>query len=89
MYDISENNIRNKFIKFLRNLGCLRIQKSVFLGDLSETTFKTIEFEISNIINTNNDSIYIFPICQREYKDCVFMDKRQFQNVLQMSAIIL
>lgn len=89
MYDISENNIRNKFIKFLRNLGCIRVQKSVFLGDLSETIFKTIEFEILNIININDDSIYIFPICQREYRDCIFMDKRQIQNILEMNAIIL
>lgn len=89
MYDITENKIRNRFIKFLRNLGCLRVQKSVFLGDISETTFETIEHEISNIIDLSSDSIYIFPICQREYRDSIFMDKRKIQNILERNAIIL
>ncbi|MDX8337289.1 CRISPR-associated endonuclease Cas2 [Candidatus Cetobacterium colombiensis] len=89
MYDITENKIRNRFIKFLRNLGCLRVQKSVFLGEVSEIVLETIEYEISNIIDLASDSIYIFPISKREYRDSIFMDKRQIQNILEMSAIIL
>ena len=89
MYDITENKVRNRFIKFLRNLGCLRVQKSVFLGTISEYTLETIESEVSNIVNLTSDSIYIFPICQKEYRGSIFMDKKQVQNILDMSAIIL
>ncbi|MGL5202981.1 MAG: CRISPR-associated endonuclease Cas2 [Cetobacterium sp.] len=89
MYDITDNNVRNRFIKLLRNLGCLRVQKSVFLGDISEPVLETIESKVLNIINTTSDSVYIFPICQREYRNSIFIDKRQVQNILDMSAIIL
>lgn len=89
MYDIKDNKIRNKLIKFLRNLGFLRIQKSVFLGDISNNIFNILEYNISKIINIHFDSIYIFSISENEYKKCIFMDKRKIQLILEANALIL
>ena len=89
MYDIKDNKIRNKLIKFLRNLGFLRIQKSVFLGDISNNIFNILEYNISKIINIHFDSIYIFSISENEYKKCIFMDKRKIQFILEANALIL
>lgn len=89
MYDIKDNKIRNKLIKFLRNLGFLRIQKSVFLGDISKNIFDILEDNISKIINIHFDSIYIFSISENEYKKCIFMDKRKIQLILEANALIL
>lgn len=41
-YDISDDNKRQKVADKMLELGCYRLQKSVFAGDLSETVFKEL-----------------------------------------------
>ncbi|MGL5983026.1 MAG: CRISPR-associated endonuclease Cas2 [Cetobacterium sp.] len=89
MYDITDNSIRNRVIKYLHGTGFLRVQKSVFLGNFSENSIKELEKNLSEIINIVKDSIYIFPLCEREYHDCVFMDKRKRHNILDKNVAFL
>lgn len=42
MYDISDNKVRNLVVKYLIKKGCVRIQKSIFLANLSPATFSNI-----------------------------------------------
>lgn len=64
MYDITDNKIRHHVAKYLQRKGCIRMQKSVFLGSGSTKTYKEINDTLRDI-NTlyhNEDSIMIFPV---------------------------
>ena len=66
-YDIPDNNIRNKVSKLLESTG-YRLQYSLFVADLEQTSLQTLKENlilISERSKTNN--IYIIPICQNCY----------------------
>lgn len=64
MYDIEDDKIRNATAKYLLNQGCMRIQGSVFLGDLSVNKYKTIRETLKALQESydNNDSILVVPV---------------------------
>lgn len=64
IYDIQENGIRTKIAKYLEQKGCVRIQKSVFVGNLKTNKMLEIYTWIKDIQDTypNVDSILFIPI---------------------------
>lgn len=64
MYDIEDNKIRTHIAKYLERLGYLRIQKSIFFGNISrkvhEDVYKAIK-EINELYD-NSDSIVFLPV---------------------------
>lgn len=64
MYDIENNKVRNYIAKYLLRQGCSRIQKSIFLADLSLSVYEEIKEDLSEVQQTyeNNDSIIVVPI---------------------------
>lgn len=66
MYDIGSNKVRNLIAKYLIKMGCVRIQKSIFLADLPSSTYKKISSDLSEVqsVYDNEDSILIVPISE-------------------------
>ncbi|MDR3223201.1 MAG: CRISPR-associated endonuclease Cas2 [Methanobrevibacter sp.] len=64
VYDISENKSRNTLIKLLRHFGFYRIQKSVFVGNLSLNKRMDLMEDIEIHLSSDRDSIILFPICE-------------------------
>ena len=64
MYDIESNKVRYNVVKYLERKGCTRIQKSIFLADLSSEAYNGIRCELAEIqsLYDNHDSIIICPI---------------------------
>jgi len=64
MYDIESNKVRNHIAKYLIKKGCTRIQKSIFLADLSSVVFDEIKKDLAEVqaMYENSDSILIVPI---------------------------
>ena len=64
MYDIESNKVRYNVVKYLQRKGCTRIQKSIFLADLSSEAYQSIRNDLSEIqsLYDNHDSIIICPI---------------------------
>lgn len=64
MYDIESNKVRRYIVKYLERKGCTRIQKSIFLADLSVETFNEIKKDLTEVqaAYENNDSILVVPI---------------------------
>lgn len=67
VYDIQSTKIRNAVIKKCMNVGLYRVQKSIFLGNLRKTEIKELILYIENTVDTENDSVYVFPIQQQDY----------------------
>ena len=68
IYDISSNKIRKNIIKMCKTKGLIRVQKSVFLGNIDETKLKSAAAESEALINKKTDSVYIFPLSQDDFK---------------------
>ena len=64
MYDIESDKVRYNVVKYLERKGCTRIQKSIFLADLSREIFDDIKHDLAEIqaLYENHDSIIICPI---------------------------
>lgn len=70
MYDIESNKVRRYVAKYLEQKGCTRIQRSIFMADLSRETYASIKSDLAEVqaLYENNDSIIVCPISTDEIK---------------------
>jgi len=71
IYDIKEDKIRRKIVKECKKMGLYRVQKSVFLGTIEPNRFDELCIYTESIIEPQNDSVYFFPLCQKDFKSVV------------------
>ncbi len=64
VYDISEDKTRARTIQALKDVGFVRIQKSVFCGSLSSQQKKDL-IETLKRITGENESVYLILACQK------------------------
>jgi CRISPR-associated protein Cas2 len=68
IYDITDNRIRQKVSDRCKSYGLYRVQKSVFLGDLNTNDRDSLGLECEELIDTERDSVYIFPMDEQSFK---------------------
>ncbi len=68
IYDITADKTRNKIAKACKNKGLYRVQKSAFLGTLNKNQIDELKIICDDIINIEEDSVYIFPLCADDFK---------------------
>ncbi len=68
IYDIVENNIRQKVSTRCKSYGLYRVQKSVFLGDLNSNDRDSLALECEELIDIERDSVYVFPMDEQSFK---------------------
>ncbi len=68
IYDIVENKKRNRVVKACKNYGLYRVQKSCFLGNLNSNEIDELSLQCQDIMNEEEDSIYVFPMCDEDFK---------------------
>lgn len=63
-YDIEENKLRVQIAKYLLRKGAQRIQKSVYLANISKKIYEEIfdTFQHLEAVFGNNDSVFMVPI---------------------------
>lgn len=69
IYDIVEDRTRTKLAKECKKFGLERVQKSVFLGKLESNRFDEFGEKCLSLINEDEDSVYIFPFCQEDFRN--------------------
>ena len=64
MYDIESNKVRYNIVKYLERMGCYRIQKSIFLANLSTEKCEDIKRALAEVqsLYDNHDSIIVCPV---------------------------
>lgn len=64
MYDIESNKVRYNVVRYLERMGCMRVQKSIFLADLPAEKCATIKQDLAEVqsLYDNHDSIIVCPI---------------------------
>lgn len=67
IYDISNDRVRGKAARSSLQAGLVRVQKSVFLGTLSESERDELTVQLEALIDPEADSVYIFPMCRPDF----------------------
>lgn len=64
LYDIENDKVRHQVARYLKQHGCIRIQKSVFMASQPHSRFQKIMNDLKEIQSfyENNDSIILVPI---------------------------
>ena len=73
IYDIQNDKVRNKVAKICKQYGLYRVQKSVFLGTIDSSEMKAMSLQIEELIDEEQDKVYIFPMSKRELKQTVLL----------------
>lgn len=73
LYDIKKNKPREKVAKKCKLAGLYRVQKSVFLGTLEDNEKDTLQLEVSELIDEETDSVYIFPMSKNELRQTALL----------------
>jgi len=68
IYDIVDDKIRSKIAKVCKQYGLYRVQKSAFLGNLNKNEIDELSIKSGDLIDTEEDSVYIFPMCEDDFK---------------------
>lgn len=72
-YDVSNDKTRRLVSEYLGNNGFVRIQKSVFLGEVKLETYENMVSYIDSLINKKSDSICCIPISKNDYLNIIAM----------------
>jgi len=75
VYDISSNKARNRVAKICKDYGLYRVQKSAFLGDLNRNQIDEIVLKCKELVDLENDSVYVFPMCEDDFKKVKMIGK--------------
>lgn len=68
IYDIVIDRSRSKVAKLCKEAGLYRVQKSVFLGTIGRNRLDELSLQIEEYIDQKMDSVYIFPLCEADFK---------------------
>lgn len=63
MYDIQDDKVRTEVAKYLKQKGCIRIQKSVFMTSAGHKIYEQIYTDLQEVQEyyENNDSVILVP----------------------------
>ena len=70
MYDIEDNKVRGQVSKYLDKMGCIRIQKSIFMAKTERSVFDRIHKDLTEVneLYDNTDSIIMVPVTTDEVR---------------------
>lgn len=90
VYDISDNQTRNRTIQALKDVGFVRIQKSVFCGSLASQQKKDLIENLKRITG-ENESVYLILACQKCFGKVIIIgrgfDKEYVANDLESMVL--
>lgn len=73
LYDIKKDKARNYVAKACKHAGLYRVQYSCFLGSLNGNEKDTLGLKIEDVIDEQNDKVYIFRMNKEQLKGCVML----------------
>jgi len=87
MYDIESNKVRRLVAKYLIRQGCFRIQRSIYLADLSSEKCEQIKSDLAEVqaAYDNKDSIFVVPISTDYLKAMKVIGKALDVNIIMHS----
>lgn len=88
IYDISADKARGRIARHCKEAGLYRVQKSAFLGTIHRSRLDELRMQIEESMDEDTDSVYIFPMCEPDFKKVVLMgqafDKKLVTDEIQV-----
>ena len=88
-YDISTDKSRKRVSDYLLEKGFLRIQNSVFLGEIHITKIDDILENICLLVDKDEDSIFCIPINKEDYKNIFNFGKNKDYNLYKDDVLYI
>ncbi len=63
IYDISNDNLRNRISELLKDYGLQRIQYSAFIGNLRRDKLNSLTVDLRRLIGEAVENVQIYPLC--------------------------
>ncbi len=82
IYDIVKDKTRNLMAKACKQYGLYRVQKSAFLGNLNKNEIDELSIKSKDLINEEEDSVYIFPMCEDDFKKVKLLGQAFDKNLV-------
>jgi CRISPR-associated protein Cas2 len=91
LYDIKKDRTRSKVSKFCEESGIYRVQYSVFLGELNNAQRKELTAALLELMDEEEDSIYIFPMCDVDFGKCKLLGQAFDKKLIadEVKALLL
>jgi CRISPR-associated protein Cas2 len=67
IYDISDNNDRNRLAEDLKKLGLTRIQRSAFIGSIDSSRLKDL-MRVCRLRTKEDDVVHIVQLCDYDWR---------------------
>lgn len=81
-YDIQKDKARTKVAKACKEAGLYRVQKSVFVGTIQRNRLDELSMRTEDLINKDEDRVYIFPMCEPDFKKAILQGQAFDQNLV-------
>ncbi|BEO98072.1 CRISPR-associated endonuclease Cas2 [Fusobacterium polymorphum] len=88
-YDISNDKVRRKVFEYLLEKGFLRVQNSVFLGEIHITKIDDILENICLLVDKDEDSIICIPINKEDYNNIFNFGKNSDYNLYKDEVLYI
>ena len=85
IYDITDDRNRREIIRIAQKHGLYRVQKSVFLKRWSWWNYSRNK----KAIDLREDSVYIFPVCEADYKKATLLGLSFEQDIVKDEKPVL
>jgi CRISPR-associated protein Cas2 len=82
IYDIADDKTRTRIARVCKNKGLYRVQKSAFLGILNKNQIDELKIICEDIIDREVDSVYIFPMCQEDFRKVKLLGQAFDKNLV-------
>ena len=89
LYDIGSNNIRNKVIMKCKNYGLVRVQKSIFMGELTKNKAEMLTIEIKKFSFSENDKVFVIPACDSCFTSKEIVGKIEENKIKDRNFVII
>ncbi len=85
-YDVPDDRLRAKIAARLFGYGLMRLQKSVFIGEMSRNKAEMLALELEDMVGGEPADIRIFPVCERCFE--AHMVVCELYNVAEEEVVI-
>jgi len=89
IYDITDDDIRNKVAEICKNYGLKRIQKSAFIGNLTSTKRKELKAELEKTLGNKKGNIQIYTLCRHCYAERISIGQPTIPEEYKEEIIVI
>jgi CRISPR-associated protein Cas2 len=86
-YDVPDDRLRTKIAARLFGYGLRRLQKSVFIGEMSRNKAEMLALELEDMVGGELADIRIFPVCEKCFENQIIVS--ELYNIEEKEVVLV